>query len=97
VTITLPGLLLVSAAFFLVCIVYGGITVWRRRIPGAPLGTTIRVGVYLSRYAMALEYYGLRKSEIRAHIESCAAISARWPTSTARCSGSGPLAPWQQQ
>jgi hypothetical protein len=70
VTITLPGILLVGAVFLLVCAVYGGITVWRRRIPGAPLGVTIRVGVYLSRYALALEYYGLRQREIRAHIDT---------------------------
>lgn len=30
----------------------------------------MRVAVYLTRYAAALEYYGLRRSEIKSHVEA---------------------------
>jgi hypothetical protein len=70
VTITPSGLAFAVAAATVFAVVSGGIGVWRRRIPGAPLGTTVRVGIYLSRFAAALEYYGLRRREIRTHVDT---------------------------
>ncbi|MFV0307535.1 MAG: hypothetical protein ACK5OX_07315 [Desertimonas sp.] len=50
--------------------VAGALTAWRRRIPGLALGPSLRVTGYLARYATALEYYGLRRGEIRALVDA---------------------------
>ena len=51
-------------------VVYAGVTLWRRRVPGLAAGPSIRAALYLERYAMALEYYGFRGSEIKSQVEA---------------------------
>ncbi len=50
--------------------VFGGVTLWRRRIPGLALRPSMHAALYLTRYAAALEYYGLRRTEITSHIDA---------------------------
>jgi hypothetical protein len=50
--------------------VYAGVTIWRRRVPGLPTGPSVRAAIYLTRYAAALEYYGLRRAEITSQIDA---------------------------
>lgn len=44
--------------------------VWRRRVPGLGFTESIRTALYLFRYAMALEYYGMRRAEINSYVEA---------------------------
>lgn len=46
------------------------VTLWRRRVPGLPFGSSLRAAVYLTRYAVALEYYGTRRAEITSQVEA---------------------------
>ena len=62
------GALLAFGVIFVV--VFGGVTLWRRRIPGLALGPSMHAALYLTRYAVALEYYGLRRTEITSHVEA---------------------------
>lgn len=50
--------------------VFGSVTLWRRRVPGLAFGQSMRAALYLTRYAVALEYYGLRRAEITSHVEA---------------------------
>lgn len=68
-TITTSGLVGVIAFSLAFGAVYAAVTLWRRRIPGLDIGRSLRAALYLSRYAAALEYYGLRRREIIAHID----------------------------
>ncbi len=51
-------------------VVFSGVTLWRRRVPGLAMGTSMRSALYLARYGVALEYYGLRRTEITSHVEA---------------------------
>ena len=51
-------------------VVFSGVTLWRRRVPGLAMGPSMRAALYLTRYAVALEYYGLRRTEITSHVEA---------------------------
>jgi hypothetical protein len=70
VTITSSGIITVAVFGVVFALVYVGVTLWRRRIPGLPSGPSTRAPIYLSRYAMALEYYGLRRREISSHVDA---------------------------
>ena len=61
ITTTLLGYLLVS--YFVLAAVGVGVSLWRRGVPGIPIGRSLAVAVYLSRVSVALEYYGLRRRE----------------------------------
>lgn len=68
ITSTTLGWLAAFAAVF--SLASGGVSLWRRRVPGQSGLASARAAIYLSRYAMALEYYGLRRKEIRSNIEA---------------------------
>jgi hypothetical protein len=51
-------------------VMFSGVTLWRRRVPGLASGQSMRAAIYLTRYAVALEYYGLRRTEITSHVEA---------------------------
>jgi hypothetical protein len=67
-----------SSSFFAALLIFGVVlavvfiylTLWRRRVPSLPLGSSLRAAVYLTRYETALGYYGLRGSEIKSHVEA---------------------------
>ncbi len=68
ITPTLIGSVFSFAVVF--ACVYGGVLLWRRRIPGLATGPSARTALYLSRFAVALEYYGLRPAEITSHVDA---------------------------
>lgn len=69
-TVTSSSIGLLLAAVVVFATVYAGVTLWRRRVPGLAAGRSLRVALYLTRYAVALEYYGLRRAEIISHVEA---------------------------
>lgn len=62
------GALLAFGVVF--AVVFTGVTLWRRRVPGLAMGPSMRAALYVTRYAVALEYYGLRRAEITSHVEA---------------------------
>lgn len=64
---SLTSLLVVGVVFALV---YGGINLWRRRVPGLSGYDSVRASTYVARYATGLEYYGLRRGEIVEHTDA---------------------------
>ncbi|MCP4968609.1 MAG: hypothetical protein GY926_25685 [bacterium] len=64
---SITALLTFSVVF---AVVFISVTLWRRRVPSLLLGSSLRAAVYLTRYAVALEYYGLRRAEIKSHVEA---------------------------
>lgn len=68
ITPTFIGSLFSFAVVF--AVVFAGVTLWRRRVPGLPAGPSARAALYLTRYAVALEYYGLRRAEITSHVDA---------------------------
>lgn len=69
-TITLSGIGALSAFAAVFAVVFASVTLWRRRVPGLPAASALGAALYLFRYAVALEYYGLRRSEISSHVEA---------------------------
>ena len=69
-TITTTGLLVGAIALVAAAALYTAAVLWMRRLPGHPLGNSVRAAAYLTHYATALEYYGLRRKEIRVEVDS---------------------------
>ena len=68
--ITTAGLLIAVVAFVATTALYATFVLWQRRLPGHPFGNSVRAAIYLTRYATALEYYGLRRKEIRVEVDA---------------------------
>jgi len=68
--ITTTDLLLVVVAFVAATALYAAFLLWQRRLPGQPFGNSARATMYLTRSATALEYYGLRRKEIRVEVDT---------------------------
>ena len=68
--ITAAGLLIAVVAFVAATVLYAAFVLWQRRLPGHPFGNSVRAAIYLTRYATALEYYGLRRKEIRVEVDA---------------------------
>jgi hypothetical protein len=75
-----PLLMIAFVAFAASCIM----TFQRRKIPGAPLPTSLATTIYLTRYATALEYYGMKRREITSHVNTVRGDLAALPTSEIR-------------
>jgi hypothetical protein len=70
VTITLSSITALLTFGVVFAAVFFCVTLWRRRVPSLPVGSSLRAAIYLTRYAVALEYYGLRRAEIKSHVEA---------------------------
>jgi len=68
--ITTADLLIAVVAFVAATVLYAAFVLWQRRLPGHPFGNSVRAAIYLTRYATALEYYGLRRKEIRVEVDA---------------------------
>lgn len=69
-TITSSSIVALFPLGVVIAVVFAGVTLWRRRVHGLALGPSLRSAIYLTRYAVALEYYGLRRREITSHVDA---------------------------
>lgn len=68
-TVTSSSLPFLFAASVVFVVVFGSVVLWKRRVPGLTGTLALQAAIYLQRYALALEYYGLRAREIRAQVD----------------------------